>query len=129
MAKGHNFVKNMTIKNPKSHAHLQVKFSNQFDQICGRSCGNKVEVSMGHNSRKNGQNKNQNPHTYLHIIRKQSIKFQFNPTKDVRGVAGTRVWKDVRVHTWTDEGHFYSPLRLRQVTIIYCNTSSRIAHT
>ena len=32
MTKGHNFVKNMTIKNPKSHAHLQimVKHSAKF---------------------------------------------------------------------------------------------------
>ena len=120
MAKGHNFVKNMTIKNPKSHAHLQIKFSNQFDQ---------VEVSKGHNSRKNGQNKNQNPHAYLHIIRKQSIKFQINLTKDLRGVGGTRVWKNEQVHTWRMRVISKVTLRLRQMTIIYCNTSSRIAHT
>ena len=32
--------------------------------------------------------KNHKPHAHLHIIRKQSTKFQINPTKDVGGAAG-----------------------------------------
>ena len=39
---------------------------------------------MGHNFVKNGQNKNQKPHAHLYMIRRQSIKFQISPTKDVR---------------------------------------------
>ena len=37
-----------------------------------------------------GGNKNQKPYAHLHMIRRQSIKFQISPMKDVRGVAGTR---------------------------------------
>ena len=36
------------------------------------------------------QNKNQKPHAHLHMITRQSIKFQISPMKDLRGVAGTR---------------------------------------
>ena len=63
-------------------------------------------------------NKNQKPHAYLHIIRKQYTKFQINPTKDVEGVAGTRFRmegrkdgrrKDGCMHIQADEDHFYSP--------------------
>ena len=46
---------------------------------------------QGRNFVKNGRNKNQKPHAYLHMIRRQSIKFQISPMKDVRGVAGTRL--------------------------------------
>ena len=49
------------------------------------------------------------------MIRRQSIKFQIIPMKDVRGVTGTRSdgrnvrRTDGRTYTRTDEGHFYSP--------------------
>ena len=57
------------------------------------------------------------------MIRRQSIKFQISPMKDIRGVVGTRSderkdiqkdgrndgWTDGRMHTRTDKGHFYSP--------------------
>ena len=52
------------------------------------------------------------------MIRRQSIKFQISPMKDVRGVVvvgkdwtdrKTDGMKDGQMHTQTDEGHFYSP--------------------
>ena len=79
----------------------------------------KVRVSKGHSFGKNGRNKNQKkPHAHSHMIRRQSIKFQISPMKEVRGVAGTRSarWKEGQndrtegqMHTQMDEGHFNSP--------------------
>ena len=52
------------------------------------------------------------------MIRRQSIKFQISPMKDVRGVVvvekdwtdrKTDGMRDGQMHTQTDEGHFYSP--------------------
>ena len=92
------------------------------------SCRDKVRVGKGHDFVKNGQNKNQKPHAQLHIIRRQSIKFQISPMKDVR-VAGTRSdrWKDGQNDGQTD-GQMYThmegvisivPHSLRRVTIIH----------
>ena len=60
--------------------------------------------------------KNQKPHAQFHMIRRQSIKFQISPMKDVSVVVGTRLggWKEGRNDGWTDahltnEGYFYSP--------------------
>ena len=62
--------------------------------------------------------KKQKPPAHLHMIRRQSIKFQISPMKDVRGVVVVETdWtdrktdgmKDGQMHTQTDEGHFYSP--------------------
>ena len=72
------------------HDETFSKVSGQFDKRWGRSCGDKVWVSKGHNCVKNGRNKNQKPHAHLHMIRRQSIKFQISPMKDVRRVVGTR---------------------------------------
>ena len=67
---------------------------------------------------KNGRKKKQKPPAYFHMIRRQSIKFQISPMKDVRGVVfvekdwtdrKTDGMKDGQMHTQTDEGHFYSP--------------------
>ena len=51
--------------------------------------------------------KKQKPPANFHMMRRQSIKFQISPMKDVRGVVV--VEKDGQMHTQTDEGHFYSP--------------------
>ena len=74
---------------------------------------------MGNNSIKNSQIKIPKPNAHLHIIERKSTKFQVNPMKDVGGVVETRSLgrtagrTDGRtngiMHTWTDEGHFYSP--------------------
>ena len=40
--------------------------------------------------KKKKKKKNKKPHAHLHIRRRQSIKSQISPMKDVRGVAGTR---------------------------------------
>ena len=79
---------------------------------------------MGDNCIKNSRIKILKSHTHLLIIGRQFTKFQVNPMKDVRGVAETRSHgrtagrtvgrTDGITHTWTDEGHFYSPLRLRR---------------
>ena len=90
-----------------AHGKTFCKVSNQFDQRCGRSCGDNVGVSNGHNSIKNGKNKIKIPHAHLNIIRKHSTKFQINPTKDVGVVAETRFRTNGRTHTRTDKGHFY----------------------
>ena len=55
LIKGQNFVKNVTFKNPKPHAHLQIEAKHsakfQINLIKDiRSCGDKVGVSKGHNS-------------------------------------------------------------------------------
>ena len=88
ITKDHNFVKNMTIKNPKSHAHLQIMVKHspkfQINSRCSRSCREKVRVSKGHNSTKNDQNKNQKPHAHLFkLIRPKNV-----------GDAGTRFRMD-----------------------------------
>ena len=95
MAKGHNFVKNKKKKKKiritctsSDHDETFSKVSSQFDKRCGRSCGDKVLVSKGHNFVKNRRNKTRKPHAHLHTIRRQSIKFQVSPMKDVRGVGG-----------------------------------------
>ena len=117
MTKGHGFVKNMTIKNPKSHAHLQIMAKHsakfQFNSIkdVARVAGTRMESERAVTPQKTTETKIKN---HMHnIIRKQCTKFQINPTKDVGGVAGTRFWKDGqtegRTHTRTNEGHFYSP--------------------
>ena len=54
------------------------------------------------------------------MIRRQSLKFQISPMKDVRGVAGTRSdgrkgWTDGRTHGRTRVISIV-PLRLRRVT-------------
>ena len=80
---------------------------------------------QGHNFVKNGRNKNQKPHAHFHMIRRQSMKFQTSPMKDVRRVARTR--SDGRKYGRTDrrtDGHTHgrtriisiAPLRLRRVT-------------
>ena len=50
----------------------------------------RVYVSMGSNSDKNGQIKILKPHAHLCIIGRKSTKFQMNPMKDVEGVEETR---------------------------------------
>ena len=77
MTEDHNFVKNMTIKNPKSHAHLQimVKHSAKF-QINSIKDVAGVMGTRSESARVITPNKNQKPHAHLHIIRKQSTKFQ-----------------------------------------------------
>ena len=61
--------------------------------------------------------KKQTPPVHFHMIRRQSIKFQISPVKDVRGVVVVEKdrtdrkmdgMKDGQMHTQTDEGHFYS---------------------
>ena len=67
------------------------------------------------------------------MIRKQSIKFQISPMKDVKGVAGTRSdvqyrrmdgWNDGWTDGWMDT-HGWTrvisivPLRLCRVTTVY----------
>ena len=79
----------------------------------------KAYVSMGNNSVKNSSIKNPKPHAHFHIIGRKSTKFQVNPMKDVGGVRETRsLGRTAKrtegrtggiTHTWTDEGHFYSP--------------------
>ena len=62
--------------------------------------------------------KNQKPPAQFHMIRRQSIKFQISPMKDVRGVVvvekdwtdrKTDGMKDGQMHKQTDKGHYYSP--------------------
>ena len=74
--------------------------------------GTRYELARAITSSKMAETKNQKPHAHLHMIKRQTIKFQISPTKDVRGVAGTR--SDGRTHTQMEEGHFYSlpPLTL-----------------
>ena len=118
MTKGRDFVKNKKTKKFKitctssDHDDTFRKVSGLFDQRCGKSCWDKVWVSKGHNFIKNGRNKNQKPHAHLHMMKRQSIKFQISPMKDVRGVAGhdrMEGWLTGRTHTRTDEDHFYGP--------------------
>ena len=45
---------------------------------------NSSSLSKVHNSIRTGQNKIQKPNAQLHIIRKQSTKFQINPKIDER---------------------------------------------
>ena len=74
--------------------------------------GSRYESASAITLSKIGRNKNQEPHAHLHILRRQSIKFQINPMKDVR-VAGIRSdgqkdrQNDGRMHTQTEEGHFF----------------------
>ena len=68
--------------------------SNESNERCRRSCGDKimvdkVYVNMGHNSVKDSRIKILKSHAHLHIIRRKSTKFQVNPMKDVGGVAET----------------------------------------
>ena len=75
---------------------------------------------------KMAETKKLKPYAHLHMIRRQSMKFQISPIKDIRGVAG-KDWtygrndgmtdRQTDGRTQTDEGHFYSPLRLRRVTM------------
>ena len=70
------------------------------------------------------EKKKQKPPAHFHMIRRQSIKFQISPMKDVKGVVvvekdwtdrKTDGMKDGQMHTQTDEGHFYSPYCLCRV--------------
>ena len=63
---------------------------------------------------KNGRKKKQKPPAHFHTIRRQSIKFQISPMKDVRRVVVVeKDWTDRKtdgqMHKQTDEGHYYSP--------------------
>ena len=72
------------------------------------------------------ETKNKKPHAHLHMIRRQSIKFQISPIKDVRGVAG-KDWTDGRTDGMpggqTDDTNRLTrvisvvPLHLRRVTM------------
>ena len=50
----------------------------------------KANVSMGNNSVKNRSIKNPKPHAHLHIIERESTKFQMNLMKDITGVVETK---------------------------------------
>ena len=50
----------------------------------------KAYFSMGNNSVKKSSIKNHKPYAHLHIIGRQSTKFQMNPINDVGGDAETR---------------------------------------
>ena len=75
----------------------------------------KVLVSIGDNSVKNRQIIILKSHAHLYIIGRKPTKFQVNLMKDVGDVAETRSLGPMAgrtegiTHTWTDEGHFYSP--------------------
>ena len=107
ITKGHNYVKNTIIKNPKSHAHRQIlaNILQSFKSIESKSSesyGEEVEISKGHNSTKNDKNKNKKTHAHLDIIIKQAIKVQIKPAQDVGGFAGTRFRTEGRTETYTD---------------------------
>ena len=97
MTKGHNFVKNKTPKNSKSHAYLQImiehsaKFPvNSIKDVAGVA-GTRYESARAITFVKNGRNKNQKPYAHLHMIRRQSIKFQINPMKDINRSCGDKI--------------------------------------
>ena len=60
--------------------------SNESNQRCRRSCGDKITVDKVYV--KNSRIKILKPHAHLHIIGRNSTKFQANSMKDV-GVAET----------------------------------------
>ena len=87
---------------------------------------------MGDSSIKSSRIKVLKSHAHLHITGRKPTKFQVNLMKNVGRVAETRSLgrtaertegraeerTDGRAHTRTDESNFFSPLRLRRVTII-----------
>ena len=117
ITKGHSFVKYMTIKNPTSHAHLQImvkhsaKFQiNSIKDVAGVA-GTRSESARAITPPKDGQNKNQYAHAHLHIIRKQPTIFKLIRQKMWELRRKDFRWKEgwTEMHTWTDQGHFYRP--------------------
>ena len=134
MIKGYNFVKHKTTKNAKSHAHLQImmKHSAEFQvnlikDVAGVA-GTRYELARTITSSKMVKTKirNQKSHAHLHMIRRQSKKFQISPIKDIRS-CGTRSdgrkdgQTDRRTHVGT-HGRTWAIsialLRLRRVKIM-----------
>ena len=77
----------------------------------------RYESARAITSSKKGRNINQKPDAHLYMIRRQTIKVQISPMKDVRGVAGTR--SDGRIDGRTDgRTHGRTHGRTRVISIV-----------
>ena len=102
MTKGHNFVKNMTIKNPKSHLQIMVKHSAKFQinwikDVAGVA-GTSLESARAITPPKMAKIKNMCTYS---DHKKTIYKFQINSTKDVGEVVRTRFRMDGRMDRCT----------------------------
>ena len=128
LAKSNNFVKNKKTKNSKSHAHLQImmkhsaKFQvNSMKDVAG-VVGTRYKSTRAITLSKMAETKLETTSTSsldkkaIYKISNQSDERRKRSNGDKIGRTEGR--NDGRMHTRTDEGHFYSPLHLRQVTNI-----------